>query len=102
MKIKIQNYDITAKAEISPDSNIWDVMDAIGGLLQVIGFGEETINQAIRDEDEGLWLAPIKENIEKWNGCQCLCEISNGEFALITLNGNYGYIRFIPISTLCG
>lgn len=104
MKIKTTNYDITAKAEIDPGSNIWEVMDAIGGLLQVIGYGSDTVAKAIRDEDEGLWLAPTQENMEKWRGCECLCDTGNGcHFGLFNLNGKAdAIVRFIPISTLCG
>lgn len=110
MKIKITNYDITAKAEISPDSNIWEVTDAIGGLLQVVGFGKDTISQAIRDEDEvqDLWLVPTEENLEKWAGNICLFEGINSSggtyYYLASPSGDWDSVipRFIPIATLCG
>lgn len=105
MKIKIKNYNITAKAELDEGSDIWEVTDAIGGLLQVIGFGEDTVAKAIKDEeDQGFWLAPTHENIEKWNGCQCLCQMDDSDYCgVFQLNGPMkSLIRFIPIATLCG
>lgn len=106
MTIRFENYGITAQAEISEDSNIWEVMAAVGGLLQVIGYGSDSVAKAIRDEDEGLWLPPTKDNLKKWTGELCLFKGVNNDdedyFFLASPDGERCTTPFIPISTLCG
>lgn len=105
MKIQFENYGIIAHAEIGQDSNVFEVMAAIGGLLQVIGYGKDSIEKVIKDEEESLWLEPTKENLEKWKGHECLFNTRiNNYFGVETLRERQddNIIRFIPIATLCG
>ena len=111
MKITIESCGITANAELNPDSDIWEVTNALGGLLQVVGFGKTTIDKAFRDEEESLWLAPTEANLEKWADSDCLYEAHYDSDASVSFVGQYKemsttdkdrIIRFIPIETLCG
>lgn len=103
MKIQFENYGIIAHAEIGQDSNVFEVMAAIGGLLQVIGYGKDSIEKVIKDEDDCLWLDPHPYNLQAWNGHECLCDRGDGRYGLFNLNGKTdGIVRFIPIATLCG
>ena len=104
MKIRFENYGIAAQAEISPDSDVFEVMDAIGGLLQVIGYGKDSIDRAIKEEDNTLWFEPTRENLNKWAGELCLFKGINSSnenyFFLCCQSREPGLNPFIPIKTL--
>lgn len=111
MKITIESYGLSNETTLPDDSDIWEVMNAVSGGLQVVGFLKETIDSAIRREEESLWLAPTQSNLEKWADSDCLYEAHYDSDSSVSFVAQYKemsttdrdrIIRFIPIENLCG